>query len=212
MDAEQIAAHFTGADGAYRFARWRRPIVPVVFGADAGTLAVMKGAIEAVVALAGHRMAETDPEMGANLMVFFLRDWEELCEVPDLDRLVEGLPALVERLASTGAEQYRRFLFERDGAIRAAIVLLRLGPGLARLPAGDLCLSQAVQSVLAFSGEAFRDRSALEAAPGDRPAVLRPEIAGLIRAAYDPVLPDHAGDPAHAMRLAARLATAGGAR
>jgi hypothetical protein len=33
---------------------------------------------------------------------------------------------------------------------------------------------------------------------------LRPEIAGVIRAVYDPVLPGVARDPAHALRVAAR--------
>ena len=71
MEPAEIEALFTRADGSYLFARWGRPIVPVVFGVDDATLAVIKGAFEAVVALAGHRMAETDPELGANLMVFF---------------------------------------------------------------------------------------------------------------------------------------------
>jgi hypothetical protein len=34
---------------------------------------------------------------------------------------------------------------------------------------------------------------------------LRPEIAAVIRAAYDPVLPVAATDPSHALRLAARM-------
>ncbi|MEL7181186.1 MAG: hypothetical protein AAFN63_15255, partial [Pseudomonadota bacterium] len=68
VDAEQL---FTRADGSYVFARWGRPIVPVVFGVDEASLAVFKGAIEAVVTLAAHQMAETDPELGANLMIFF---------------------------------------------------------------------------------------------------------------------------------------------
>ena len=38
----------------------------------------------------------------------------------------------------------------------------------------------------------------------DAPA-RRPEIAGVIRAAYDPVLPAVATDASHALRLAARL-------
>ena len=74
LGAGEIEALFAGGDGQYRFARWGRPIVPVVFGVDDATLSVVKGAIEAVVALAGHKMAETDPEIGANLMVFFLSD------------------------------------------------------------------------------------------------------------------------------------------
>jgi hypothetical protein len=35
--------------------------------------------------------------------------------------------------------------------------------------------------------------------------VLRPEIAGVIRAAYDRVMPSVAHDPSHALRLSARV-------
>ena len=70
LSPEAVAALFTRADGQYLFARWGRPIVPVVFGVEDGTVSILKGAVEAVVALAGHQMAETDPELGANLMVF----------------------------------------------------------------------------------------------------------------------------------------------
>jgi len=35
--------------------------------------------------------------------------------------------------------------------------------------------------------------------------VLRPDIAALLRAAYDPILPDAAQDASHALRLAARI-------
>ena len=68
---EEIEALFTRNDGSYGFARWGRPIAPIVFGVQDETLGIVKGAIEAVVTLAGHQMAETDPELGANLMVFF---------------------------------------------------------------------------------------------------------------------------------------------
>lgn len=73
MVPEEVRALFTRTDGQYLFARWGRPIVPVVFGVEDASLAVFKGAIEAVVTLAGHRMAETDPELGANLMLFCFR-------------------------------------------------------------------------------------------------------------------------------------------
>ncbi|MEL7013757.1 MAG: hypothetical protein AAFO72_10815, partial [Pseudomonadota bacterium] len=86
-----IQSFFTRADGSYLFARWGRPIVPIVFGTDDSTLSVVKGAVEAVVLLARHEMAETDPELGANLMFFFFREWDELPEVPGMDRLVPNL-------------------------------------------------------------------------------------------------------------------------
>ena len=206
MGPAEIEALFTRRDGAYLFARWGRPVVPVVFGVEDASLAVFKGAIEAVVALAGHRMAETDPELGANLMVFCFREWAELLEVRDLGRLVPELPALVARLEGAGANQYRLFRFDADGAIKAAFVFLRMDDALAGMPAETLALAQAVQVVLLWSERAFEGTSPL-ARVGER-VILRPEIGAVIRAGYDPVLPGVARDPSHALRLAARMARA----
>jgi hypothetical protein len=203
MTPAEVEALFTRADGTYLFARWGRPIVPVVFGVEAETLPVIKGALEAVVALAGHRMAETDPELGVNLMLFFIRDWAELPEVPDLDRLVPDLRPLCQRLAEAGANQYRVFHFDAAGAIRAAFVFLRMDAHLAAVTAETLALSQAVQTVLLWSDRAFTDVSPLGRV-GDQ-VLLRPEIAAVIRAGYDPVLPVMARDASHALRLAARI-------
>ncbi|MGY6534501.1 MAG: hypothetical protein ACXIVG_04065 [Pararhodobacter sp.] len=203
MTPQTVAALFTRSDGQYLFARWGRPIVPVVFGVSDATLATVKGAIEAVVALAGHRMAETDPEQGANLMMFFFRNWDELLAVPDLDRLVPGLGPLVARLQDEGANQYRVFRFEADGAIRAAVVFVRMDEEMSAVPAADLALLQAVQTVLLWSDSAFVGNAPLVRAKGV--AMLRPDLAALIRAAYDPVLPAMARDPSHALRLMARV-------
>ncbi len=207
MDAEAIAALFTRNDGSYLFARWGRPIVPVVFGVEDATLMVVKGAIEAVVMLAGHRMAETDPELGANLMVFFLRDWAELLVVPGLDHLVPELTPLCARLQARAANQYRLFRFEAGGEIKAAFVFLRMDAALAAVPAEDLALAQAVQVIVLWSDRAFVGGSPLVRVRGH--AVLRPEIAAVIRAGYDRVMPAVAGDVTHAMRLAARVSRDG---
>ncbi|PWE29430.1 hypothetical protein DDZ14_16920 [Maritimibacter sp. 55A14] len=204
MTAEEIEALFTRSDGTYLFARWGRPIVPVVFGVEDATLGIVKGAVEAVVALAGHRTAETDPELGANLMIFFLRDWDELEEVPDLDRLIPDLGALVERLKEAGANQYRSFRFDAAGAIMAAFVFVRMDADLSEQPAEMLALSQAVQTILLWSDAAFIGRSPLARTP-EGVTVLRPAIADVIRAGYDPAMPAMAGDTCHALRLAARL-------
>ena len=51
---------------------------------------------------------------------------------------------------------------------------------LSAVPAETLALSQIVQSVLLWSDTAFKDRSPLAVA-GDK-TILRPDIAGLIRA------------------------------
>ena len=199
-----ITQFFTRADGQYLFARWGRPQVPIVFGAGDESLPVIKGAFQAVAQLAGLEMAETDPELGANLMLFFFRDWEELLAVPDLDRLIPDLAPLVERLAAAGANQYRIFRFDTEGAIRAAFVLVRMDDHMAAVPAADLALMQAVQTVLLRSDTAFTDRPPLVRGP-EGVAMLRPDLSALIRAAYDPVMPAVAHDPSHALRLMARI-------
>lgn len=203
MTPEEIEALFTRENGEFLFARWGRPIVPIVFGVEDETLATVKGAFEAVVTLADHKMTETDPELGANCMVFFFRGWQELLEVPDLDRLIPDLAPLVDRLEAADANQYRIFRFEEDGAIRAVFVFLKMDKELSKVPAETLALSQVVQTVLLWSDTAFRTQSPLAVA--GEATILRPDIAALIRAAYDPVLPGVAHDASHALRLFARL-------
>jgi hypothetical protein len=206
MTADEIARLFTRSDGSYLCARWGRPIAPVVFGAAPESLPVLKGAFEAVARLAGHPMAETDPELGANLMVFLVRDWVELAQVPHLDRLVPDLAPLLARLQAAEANQYRIFRFDPGGAIRAAFVFLRIDAHLAAVPAEVLALAQAAQTILLWSDLAFQGASPLAEAGGR--VILHPGIGAVIRAAYDPVLPGVAQDPAHALRLAARVGAA----
>ena len=206
--SDDPARWFTRSDGSYVFARWGRPVVPVVFGAAEESLPVFKGAWEAVCALAGHPMAETDPELGANLMTFLVRDWGELAEVPNLERLIPGLADILARLEAAGANQYRVFRFDPAGAgggIRAAFVLLRMDEHLGAAPAEALALGQAVQTILLWSDAAFDEAPPLAAMPDG--FVLRPEVASVIRAAYDPAMPVAATDPSHALRLAARTGT-----
>lgn len=202
---EQVEALFTRADGQFLFARWGRPIVPIVFGVEDATISIFKGAIEAVVALADHKMAEHDPELGANLMVFFLRDWAELTATPNLDRLIPDLASLVERLQSADANQYRSFRFDADGGIKAAFVFIRMDDAMAQAPAETIALSQIVQTILLWSDTAFIGSSPLAVVNEDGPAVLKPDIANIIRAGYDPILPVAADNASLALRLSARI-------
>ncbi|NUH65887.1 hypothetical protein HTT03_11385 [Sulfitobacter sp. S0837] len=206
MTAEQIETLFTRRDGQFAFARWGRPIAPVVFGVEDAALPVVKGALEAVANLAGHEMAETDTELGSNLMMFFFADWAELLDVPGMDGLVPDLAGQVERLQAADANQYRFFRFEENGAIKAAFVFLRMDDSLRDMSAQVLALSQAVQIILLWAEDAFQEQSPLALA--DEALVLRPEVADVIRAAYDPVMPPAANDPSHALRLAARVQVA----
>ena len=71
MTPEEVENYFTRNDGTFLFARWGRPVAPVVFGLDDNSLAILKGAIEAVMSLTNQQMSETDPELGSNFMFFF---------------------------------------------------------------------------------------------------------------------------------------------
>lgn len=205
MTPEAAATYFTRSDGSYQFARWGRPIAPVLFGVEDETIAVFKGALEAMCVMTGHQMAETDPELGANMMVFFVRNWQELLDTPNLDRLVAGLPDLVARLRAAEANQYRIFSFDDQGGIRTCFVFLKMDEVMAEIPADTLSLGQVVQSFVLWSDEAFLGTSPLALIDG-QVAVLKPDVAAVLKAAYDPVLPVAAQDPSHAHRLAARAA------
>ncbi len=205
MTPQDVEKLFTRADGSYGFARWGRPIAPVVFGVEDETLRTVKGALEAVATLVGHQMAETDPELGSNLMMFFFREWEELLAVPDLDRLIPDFQDLVGRLQDADATQYRAFRFDNDGAIQAAFVFLRMSGAMAKLPAEALALGEAVQTIVTWGADAFAETSPLAVVPESGATVLRPEIAAVIAAAYDRMMPVAADDASHALRLFARL-------
>lgn len=203
MDVSEIEPLFTRSTGEYAFARWGRPLAPVVFGVDEATLQTVKGALEAVCLVAGHQMAETDPELGSNVMMFFFTAWDELLEVPNLDKLVPDLAPLVARLKAAGANQYRIFRFDEQGAIKACFAFICMDAHLSTVPADMLALNQAVQMMVLWSDEAFTDASPLAEIDGQ--VILKPDIAALITASYDTVMPVAAFDPSHALRLAARM-------
>lgn len=203
LSPEDVAALFTRQTGDYVFARWGRPIAPVIFGVDDATLSIFKGAIQAIVSHAGHHMAETDPELGANVMIFLTRSWDDVLDVPNLGALVPDLGPLVARLNGAAANQYRFFRFDAQGAIKAAFVFLRLDDHLAQMAAQDMALAQAAQIICLWSDTAFAKTAPIADAGGV--AVLREGIAAVIRAAYAPMMPAAANDAAHALRLWARL-------
>lgn len=188
MTPEEITALFTREDGSFLCARWGRPVAPVIFGLADETLNIFRAAIRAVTGDAAVPLLDTDPEMGSNLMMFFVRDWGELEGVPDLDRLTDqpGLPA---RLAEAAADQYRLFRFDPDGGIRACLTFVSMSGALADAHPAQLAEALAVRAMLTFS----RDVT---------PSV---QMAALIRAAYSPVPPVAATDPSFALRLAARM-------
>jgi hypothetical protein len=107
-------------------------------------------------------------------------------------------------LQATGANQYRIFGFDEAGAIRLCIVLLRADADLRAAPFPLVALSQAAQSLLLWSDEAFRAESPAQPAPGGG-AALAPWCARLLHAAYAADLPAAADDPTNAALLAGRM-------
>ena len=200
----EIEELFTRTDGNYVFSRWGRSISPVVFGVLDETLGLVKTAIKVVCSTCGHPTSELDPELGSNLMVFFFREWDELRAVPELDQLIPKLGNVVDRLQVVAANQYRAFRFDDVGAIQACFVFLRVDEALEQLSADSLALAQVVQAMLLWSPTAFRNKSPL-AVLENGTTVLRPEIAAVLRAAYDPTMPARANDPSHALRMEARI-------
>lgn len=204
LSAGRVEELFTAKEGGYRFSRWGRPIAPVVFGVDDETLTHLKDAMASVVGIANMELAETDPELGANLMIFFCQDWDELDMVPNLDQLLPDYNILKTSLKRTGATQYRTFSFDEQGAIKVCIVLLRFDEHMAETPIQTLGTGQMTQCILLWGDDAFDDDSPIAIVPQNGICIVKPNYAALIRAAYDPVLPPSATDPSHAMRLTAR--------
>lgn len=205
-EAARIATLFTRGDGRFRFARWGRPPVPVITGTDEAGAAVFEEALAAVASLGGLRLGGTDPELGANFLVFLCEDWAALPSIPGMARLVPDLDRLLSVLKAAGANQYRIFDFDERGAIRLCLVLLRYDEDLQAVSARTLALSQSVQSLLLWSDTAFTKESALAMQVDTGRAMVKPWFADLIRVCYDPVLADTGEDSALALRLQARMA------
>jgi hypothetical protein len=205
-EAAAVAALFTRSDGSFRFARWGRPLVPVITGTDDEGAQIFESALEAVAGLGGLPIAGTDPELGANFLVFFCNEWTELPVIPGLARLVPDLDRLVSVLRGAGANQYRIFGFDEAGAIRICLVLLRYDDDLRQVSARTLAMSQCVQSLLLWSDTAFTADSPLAMLAPEGRAVVKPWHADLVRAAYDGALPAVSQEPGLALRLQARMA------
>lgn len=204
LSAGRIEELFTTPDAQYRFSRWGRPIAPVVFGVDDDTLDHLKDAMAVTLKVVGLDMAETDPELGSNLMFFFCQEWDELDMVPNLHQMVPNLDILKGSLKRSQANQYRSFSFDENGAIKFCIVLLRYDEHMAKTSIQTLGTGQMTQSLLLWGDEAFDDESPIAIIPENGMCVIKPDYAAMIRAAYDPVLPPSATDGSHALRLAAR--------
>lgn len=203
LSAEEISFLFTQEDG-YRFARWGRPIAPVIFGVDDETLTHMKSAIATTIGVTGQAMAETDPELGSNFMWFMVSDWTELLAVPNLDKLVPGLDRVIERLQGRAATSFRHFGFDAEGAITLCVNFIRISGATADMSVQNLTTGECFRSLLLFANQAFAENSPTAVIAENNLCIVKPNFAAMLRAAYDPGLPNTADDPSHALRIAAR--------
>jgi hypothetical protein len=201
LSVAAIEQLFTRNDGNYSFARWGRPIAPIVFGVDDDTLGNLKGAISQAVAVTGGTLAETDPEFGANFMWFFCTEWDEIAAVPDLEKLVPDLQSLVVGLSKKNVNEHRMFIFDTDGAIKMCLLFLRMKGDITDMPAQVLGVGETLQSLLTWADDAFAKQSPIAVIKENGICIVKPNYAALVRAAYDPVMPSGASDTSHALRL-----------
>ena len=192
-------------NGKYHFARWAKPLSPVIFGVDDSSLIAIKAAFSDVLSLTPLKLSEFDPELGANLLMFFCSKWPELSIIPNLNKLIPNLVELLETLDNNQANQYRTFSFSPDGAINFVVVLLKYDLELSSVSVQTLAVSQMIQSVLLWSPDAFKEDSPIAVVKQTNRCVVKPFYAALLKAAYDPVLPNYSVDEIHAMRLEARV-------
>lgn len=211
-DITRIQALFGG--DAFKFARWGGAICPIVVGLDDKGARLFEEAIGAVVDLAGAKMEEIDPEMGANMFIYVMSDWSNATIAPNLGSFIPDLPALVERLNEANANRYRVFAFDDQGAIRASITMLRYDAQMQEAPVDYIALTEAMLAMLVFDERGVsEDRPVVMAKFEDDEearAILNPWHARLLKAAYDPTIPAGSKDPALAMRLAARIGVSDG--
>ncbi len=198
---DAIEQLFTRNDGTYGFARWGRPIAPVVFGVDDETLGYLKNAIAQTVAVTGGTLAETDPELGANFMWFFCSGWDEITEVPDLEKLVPDLQSLVENLKRKNVNEHRMFIFDSDGAIKMCLLFLRMKGKVSDMPVHVLATGETLQSLLTWAEDAFSNESPIALVKENDICIVKQQFAALVRGAYEPVMPPAAKDASHALRL-----------
>lgn len=201
LSVDAIERLFTRNDGTYGFARWGRPIAPVVFGVDDETLHYLKAAIAQTVAVTGGTLTETDPELGANFMWFFCSEWDEVTEVPDLEKLVPDLQNLVTGLKQKNVNEHRMFIFDNDGAIKMCLLFLRMKGQIADMPVQVLATGETLQSLLTWAEDAFYNQSPIALVKENGICIVKPQFAALVRGAYDPVMPTAAKDASHALRL-----------
>ena len=192
-------------ENGFHFARWSKAISPIVFGVDDDTLKSIRATFSDVLSLTSVSLSDLDPEFGANFIIFFCSEWSELESVPNLYKMIPNLRKLVIKLEKGNANQYRSFSFTSSGSIKLCILIIRYDHFQASVSVQTLSMSQILKSLLLWSPQAFAYESPIIKASDSCPSEFKPFYAALLKASYDPILPDSSVDEAHALRLNARV-------
>ncbi|MEM7242723.1 MAG: hypothetical protein AAF429_11110 [Pseudomonadota bacterium] len=204
LSESEITDLFTQADGSYQFARWGRPIAPVVFGVNDDILKGLRAAIESTVGITGQKLAEVDPELGTNFIWIFVREWDELMTLPDIGKLIPDLDKKLVEIKKSNSNSYRYLTFDPDGAIMFACVIIRPVGDYAKQSVSVIGAAETVLTLATFGANAFKEESPLAMLPENKVVIVKPKYAAVIRAAYDETMPVRSDDAAHAMRIKAR--------
>ena len=204
LSENEIKDLFTQADGTYQFARWGRPIAPVIFGVNDQILAGLKAAISSTIGITGQKMGELDPDLGTNMMWIFCRDWDEVLELPDIEKLIPGIREKMTDIKNSNASSYRYLTFDKDGAIMFACVLIRPVGEYANQPVSVIGAAETLLTLATFGAGAFKKESPIAVIKENNVVVVKPKYAAVVRAAYDQTMPARSDDPAHALRVKAR--------
>ena len=204
LSLQEIEDLFTREDGSYQFSRWGRSIAPVVFGVNDDILAALKAAMTSTLGITGRNITDVDPELGTNFMWIFVREWDELKTLPDIDKLLPKLDAKVAEAKKENSNSYRYFTFDNEGAIQFCCNVIRPAGDYAKQPVSVIGAAETLLSSVMFGPKAFATESPLAILPDNNVVIVKPKYAAVIRAAYEENMPNTANDPSHAMRIKAR--------
>jgi hypothetical protein len=206
MTPDEIRTYFSTPNQGYFFARWNRPIVPVVFGDHCLEPDLLKAALGRLGELTGQPVDLAAPASSMNYGTLVVRDWRDLTDMPGVPRLMPNLAKLAAQLEAEGANQYRVFQRDWRGGIKRCFAAIRTGTGrFADLTPESMALRQVTLSFLQWSIPGIVKVGLVGPGPDGRDD-LKPQTAALLKAAYDPALPTSSKDPRHAEALAARMA------
>lgn len=205
MTPDDIRTYFARAGGQYQFARWNRPIVPVVFGDHCLDPGLLREALVRLSGITGHPVDLEAPPSAMTYGTLVVREWRDLAATPGAGKAMPGLAKLGAEAERQGGNQFRTFQRDWRGGIKRCVAVIRTAAGrFDDLTPESMALRQAALSFLHWSIPGVVKLRLVMPGP-DGVDDLKPEVVALLRAAYDPAMPVSSRDPRHADQLAERM-------